>query len=170
VVRGQRGGPVGIAQADRRQDRPVLGQRVVHAAAQRQRAVLEPADLAFQPVVHLLQLRVAAQLAQQFVERDVRGEELPHRPLGDVPGHLVDQLLQAFQVRLGHPGDGEPDGHHLERLADLVRVDQFLGGQRPDLGPAPRPHRDQPFGRQAAHGFPDGAAAYRQLLGQRYLG
>ena len=57
-----------------------------------------------------------------------------------------------------------------ERLADLVRVDKFLQGQRPDLGPAPRPHRDQPFGRQAAHGFPDGAAAYRELLGQRDLG
>jgi len=120
--------------------------------------------------VHLLQLRVAAQLAYQLVERDVGGEELPHRTLGAVHRHLVHQLLQPREVRLGNSRNQEPDRHHLERLADLVRVDQLLQGQRPDLGPAPRPHRDQPFGRQAAHGFPDGAAAYRKLLGQCHLG
>ena len=170
VVRGELSRPLGVTQTNRGQDRAVLGQRVVHAAAQRQRAVLEPADLALEPVVHLLQLRVAAQLAQQLVERDVGGEELPHGALGAVRGHPVDELLKARQVRLRNPRDQQPDRHHLERLADLVCVDQLLRGQRPDLGPAPRPHRDQPFGRQAAHGFPDGAAAYRELLGQRDLG
>jgi hypothetical protein len=76
MVRGQRGGVVRVPQPDRREDRAVLGQRVVHAAAQRQRAVLEPADLAVEPVVYLPQLGVSAQLAQQLVERDVGGGEL----------------------------------------------------------------------------------------------
>jgi len=47
VLCGQRGRTVRVPEPDRRQDRAVLGQRVVHVAAQRQRAVLEPADLAF---------------------------------------------------------------------------------------------------------------------------
>jgi len=71
----------------------MLGQRVVHAAAQRQRAVLEPADLALQPVVHFLQFRVAAQLAQQLVEGNVRREELPHGAVGNMAGHPVDEFL-----------------------------------------------------------------------------
>jgi hypothetical protein len=68
MVRGKLGGPVRVPEPDRGQDGAMLGCRVLHAGLQGQRARLETADLVLQPVVHFLQLRVAAQLAQQLVK------------------------------------------------------------------------------------------------------
>ena len=104
------------------------------------------------------------------MERDVGSEKVRDGLAAGVPGHLVDEILQAGQIGLGDPRDGQAHGHDLEGLADLVSVDEFLGGQGPDLCAAPRPHRDQPFGGQAAQGLADRAAAYLQFLGKRHLG
>ncbi len=169
VRRGQHGGLFHVAQPDSGEDRAMLGQRPVQAAAQGEGPCLEPADLALQPMVHLLQLLVPAQLAERLVELDVHREEVPDGVGLHVIGHLIDELAEAGQVGLCHSGDGEPDREDLERLANLVGVDELLRSQRADFGPAPRPDRDQPLGRQAAHSLADRAAAYLEHLGERHL-
>jgi hypothetical protein len=170
VRRGERGGLVRVALPDRREDRAVLAHRVLQVAAQGQRLRLEPAGLGDQAPVHLDQLLVSAELAQQVMERDVGREEVGDRVLLRVLGHLVHEFAQAVQVCLGHPRHGQPDGEHLQRFPDLVGVHEFAGRNSPDLGAAPRPHRHKAVGREPAHRLAYWAPADRQLLGQRYLG
>ena len=119
--------------------------------------------------MHLHQLLVSAQLAQQVMERDVGREEVSDRVVLRVRGHLVHELAETVQVRLGYPRHGQPDGEDLQRFPDLVGVDQLAGRDRPDLGAAARPHGHKAVGREPAHRLADRAPADRQLLGQRYL-
>ena len=63
----------------------------------------------------------------------------------------------------------KPGGHHLERLAHLVRLDELVLRQRPDDGPAPRPHHHEPFGGQPTDRLAHRAAAHAELGGERRL-
>src|SRR5579859_6224320 len=167
---GQLGSLLHITQPDGRQDRAVLGHRSVQAAAQRQGPRLESPDFAGQPAVHLHELRIAAQLANQFVKRDVRAKELRDIAVLGALRHPIDEQVEVCQLGIGDPRYRQPDGQDLQRLSDLVGVDEFRWRDRPYLGAPPGPHRDEPLRGQPAHGLPDWSTAHVEFLGQRDLG
>ena len=161
--------PLGVAALRRAQERRVLGHGPLQVAAQRQRAKPVAAELPEELPVELLQLPVARRLEQAAVEGDVRLEELGDLvPLG-VPRHRLVQALQLLEVLFAEPWYGQPHGHHLERLAHLVQLEELLPRKRADDGAASRPDGDEPFGGEPAERLANRAAADSQLLGERHL-
>jgi len=96
-------------------------------------------------------------------------EEPGHLALPGVLLHRGDQALEPVEVRCVESRDGQPHGHHLERLTHLVGLEELLLGERADDGTAPRPDRDEPFRRQPADGLPDRAPADSEVRRERHL-
>jgi hypothetical protein len=113
--------------------------------------------------MHLLQLLIAAQLADQLVERHVGGEELGDPVLPGEVGHAVDELVQPRQVGFRDPRHCEAHGQYFQRFPDLVGIDELPWRERPDLSTPARPDGDESLSCQPAHGLAYWSSADSQL-------
>ena len=118
-----------------------------------------PIDLTAQLAVQLREHPIARYLEETLVELSVRLEEALNILGLAARGHLVDQSLHLDQVLGRQPRNRQPHGHHLERLAYLVRLDELLVRERADDGAPARSDGDEALGGEPAERLADRAAA-----------
>ena len=77
--------------------------------------------------------------------------------------HLVDVALEFFEVRVRHPGQGEPRAEGLELGPDPIRLEQLGLARMPDAGPAECRDLDDPERLEVAQCFSHGSLAGAKL-------
>jgi hypothetical protein len=137
----------------------MLGDRPPEIAAQLEGAQAMAVDLPAQLPVKLSEHAVVGDLEEALMELRVRLEEARHVTELSPRCHLLDQLLHRGQVLGRQLRNRQPHRHHLERLANLVRLDELLARECADDGPPARADGDEALGGEPAERLADRATA-----------
>ena len=106
---------------------------------------------------------------EALVELGVRVEEaLDVVRVGEL-GHLLDEALHGVEVHLRELRHGQADRHHLERLANLVRLDELVAREGADDGAAARADGHEALRGEPPECFPDRSPADAERGGESHL-
>ncbi len=77
--------------------------------------------------------------------------------------HLFHVALKLFEVRVRHPGQGEPRAEGLELGPNLIRLEQLGLARMPNASPAECRNLDDPERLEVAQSFSHGSLARAKL-------